>query len=125
MYICNVMTQAGETDGFTASDHVRAIIDHVGLGLIDYVVVNGGSVPEEIAARYRKEGAYPVEADEAALAEMGLQPVVGDVIDARDLVRHDAAKLAALVMEIVSRREAPLPLVVAGKGHGFEARDRR
>lgn len=125
VYICNVMTQAGETDGFTASDHVRAIIDHVGLGLIDYVVVNRGSVPEEIAARYRKEGAYPVEADEAALAEMGLQPVVGDVIDARDLVRHDAAKLAALVMEIVSRREAPLPLVVAGKGHGFEARDRR
>jgi len=109
VYICNVMTQAGETDGFRASDHVKAILDHVGAGLIDFVVVHGGSVPQEASARYQEEGACPVDPDAEALAALGLQPVVGDVIDANDAARHDPVKLAALVMEILSRKDALAP----------------
>jgi len=116
VYVCNVMTQAGETDGFTASDHVKALIDHVGAGLIDCVVANGGPVPAEVAARYEKEGAFPVEVDREELEALGMQLVVGDVIDARDLARHDPAKLAALLMEILQRKDALQAAAQGGAG---------
>lgn len=103
VYICNVMTQPGETDGFAASDHVQAIIDHVGEGLIDFVILNRAEPPRATLERYRKEGAVPVRADAHRLEAMGLHVVVDDLIDARDLARHDPEKLAAAVMELAGR----------------------
>lgn len=102
VFICNVMTQPGETDGFKASDHVKAIIDHLGEGLIDFVVVNAAKLAPSIVDRYRKEGATPVKADDDVLDAMGLRLVVDDLIDSSDLARHDPSKLAAAVMEIIS-----------------------
>lgn len=123
VYICNVMTQPGETDGFKASDHVKAIMDHAGDGLIDFVVVNQAQVAPQILERYRKEGAHPVNADREALEALGLTVIDGDLIDRSDLARHDPAKLAAVVMEILSRAH---PLSVAGvrnaNGQGRVAR---
>ena len=106
VYICNVMTQPGETDGYSASDHVRAIVGHVGEGLIDYVIVNRATLPGPIVNRYRREGATPVAADHEKLRAMGLQPVIEDLIDSSDLARHDPRKLAGVVMEILSRTRA-------------------
>lgn len=114
VFICNVMTQPGETDGFDAADHVRALFDHAGGNLIEFVVVNEARVPAQIAQRYRREGAYPVKVDREALEALGLKLVVGDLIDHSDLARHDPAKLAAAVMEILSRTH---PLHVPGVRH--------
>ena len=59
VYICNLMTQAGETHGFTASDHVKAIYDHMGCAFIDTILVNNEEIPEDIQLRYNEELADP------------------------------------------------------------------
>ena len=64
IYICNVMTQPGETDGYTASMHVKAILDHAGRNAVDYVIVNSTPVPEDLKKKYAEAGAYPVIVDE-------------------------------------------------------------
>jgi len=101
IYICNVMTQAGETDGYKASHHVRALLDHIGPGLIDYVLVNTGTVPEILLKRYRQEGAIPVEPDLAAVAALGVTPIPAPVISMTNLVRHDPEKLAKAILQII------------------------
>ena len=62
IYICNVMTQPGETDGYTASGHLEALVAHGGT-TIDYAVVNTGPVPPRLRVRYLQMGANPVAAD--------------------------------------------------------------
>ena len=99
VYICNVMTQAGETDGYTASMHAKAIIDHGGRGIIDYIIVNGTKISDEMKAHYAKEGAYPVVIDEDEIAALGLGLIKADIINETDLIRHDPDKLAMAIMQ--------------------------
>lgn len=102
IFVCNVMTQPGETDGYTASRHLQAICDHVGQGLVEYAVVNDAPIPDEVVERYRREGAYPVEPDVERFEAFNVVAVTGHLIDRSDLVRHDPAKLAQTIMEILS-----------------------
>ncbi|MBE3598698.1 MAG: YvcK family protein [Limnochordaceae bacterium] len=98
LYVCNVMTQPGETDGYRASDHVRAILQHVpGPRVIDCVLVNTGEVPAHLLERYLAEGARPVEADVAEMQGMGLVVVSGPLISLTQVVRHDPVRLAEAV----------------------------
>ncbi len=101
IYICNVMTQPGETDGYKASHHVRALLDHVGPGLIDYVIVNTSPIPETLLERYRLEGAIPVEPDVYAIASLGVTPITAPVISMTNLVRHDSQKLAEVISQVL------------------------
>lgn len=101
IYICNVMTQQGETDGYTVSMHAKAILDHAGKGVIDYVLVNSGEISPEMRAYYEKEGAYPVEVDEDAINALGLGFVKADIINETDLIRHDPVKLCNSVMRMI------------------------
>lgn len=103
-YVCNVMTQPGETDGYTASDHVRAILEHVGDGVIDYVIVNQGEVPRSLQERYRMEGSFPVVPDVERLSSLGIEFIGGDFVSENNLARHDPAKLARSVMELSRKR---------------------
>jgi len=103
IYVCNVMTQPGETDGYGAYDHVKAIEDHVGPGLIQYVIVNGAGVSPAAAARYKTEGAYPVDPEPEKLERAGLIPIVEELIDDSNYVRHDTEKLAQVLIEVLSR----------------------
>lgn len=99
VFVVNVMTQPGETDGFTAADHVRAVEEHVGAGLIDRVVVNTGAIEPECLARYRLQGAEPVRADVDRLRAAGLAVTTGDLVDQdKAVVRHDPEALAAAVL---------------------------
>ncbi|MBO5651919.1 MAG: YvcK family protein, partial [Selenomonas sp.] len=72
IYICNVMSQPGETDGYTASMHAKAIIDHGGKGIIDYMLVNDSPISPEMQEFYAGKGAYPVEVDEEAINALGV-----------------------------------------------------
>ncbi len=101
VYICNVMTQAGETDNYTAAMHAKAIIDHGGRGIIDYIIVNDTKISEEMKLHYAKEGAYPVAIDEEKIAALGLGLIKADIINETDLIRHDPDKLAAAIMNNV------------------------
>ncbi|NPV53993.1 MAG: YvcK family protein [Firmicutes bacterium] len=101
VYACNVMTQPGETDGFTAADHVRAILGHVGEGVIDCVLVNHGAVPGALLERYLREGAEQVAADIEDIERLGLKVLEGDLICETDFARHDPGKLARAIMRML------------------------
>lgn len=72
VYVMNLMTQSGETAGYTAVDHVRALFDHGGEGLFNYTLVNDLPIPPEAQEEYLREGAVPITADEEALAALGV-----------------------------------------------------
>lgn len=107
VYICNVMTQPGETDGYSVSDHVRAIWDHVGPGLFRYVLMNDAAVPRDVERRYAEEGATVVPAEEEAIRQLGLIPVRAPLISGADLARHDPDLLAEAVITLVESEIGP------------------
>ena len=101
VYVMNVMTQDGETEGYTAAHHIRALLRHGGPGLFDYVLLNDRPIPDELAAAYRRENASPVVTDGAELRAMGLTPVFAPVAGwTNGLVRHDPAALAQALMAL-------------------------
>lgn len=108
VYICNVMTEPGETEGYTAADHVRAITDHVGYGLLDYCLVNSQSVPEDVLAKYREQGAQPVIANFPGFARLGVAPVESHMAEGADLVRHDPDRLAAAIAQLIVDKRSTL-----------------
>lgn len=105
MYVCNVMTQPGETDGMTAADHVEALLANAGERVCDYVIVND-EPPSRLLGAYAQEGQVPVEPDVERIAELGIEPVCAAVIGETENVRHDPEKLAAVVLGIVDRTVA-------------------
>jgi uncharacterized cofD-like protein len=114
VYVCNVMTQPGETDGFAASDHVKAIQEHVdqhklpaGQKVIDFVLVNTARPSdEELLARYKKTGSQFVEPDVAEIIALGYKPITGNFISESAVVRHDSDKIARAILGIWSDRHA-------------------
>lgn len=106
VYICNVMTQSGETDNYKASDHVKAIIKHTSPGIINYCIVNTGHVPDEFIEKYRKENSSPVIADTQNIRDMGYSVIEEDVVNTIDYVRHNPEKLARIVMNLLEGKEA-------------------
>lgn len=103
MYVVNVMTQPGETTSYTASDHVRAIIEHSSADILEYVIVNTGKVPEKLLERYRADGASYVTSDSEKIKQMGYHVIEADIVNHTDVVRHSPAKLAKVIMDIVKR----------------------
>lgn len=106
IYICNVMTQAGETDDYKASDYVKAIVKHTFPGIIDYCIVNTEPIPEEFIEKYKKENSFTVIPDIQNIRDMGYSVTGENVVNAMDYVRHNPAKLARIVMNILERKEA-------------------
>jgi uncharacterized cofD-like protein len=103
VYICNVMTQPGETDGFSAADHLQVIYDHVGTGLFDTVIINNSlQIPQSIREKYLHEGSSPVVPDTARLRKMGVNIVAADLLSPHELVRHNPDRLAHLVLQQVT-----------------------
>ncbi|MFZ0922968.1 MAG: gluconeogenesis factor YvcK family protein [Candidatus Acidiferrales bacterium] len=98
VYIANLMTQPGETTGFSVADHVRAIYEHTGKNLFHSVVVNRSPAPAHILRRYRKEGAEPVDPSFEELRNMGVQYVAGDLLHRGAVIRHDQRRLAKLIL---------------------------
>lgn len=101
VYICNVMTQPGETDGYTAADHVQAVVQHAGRRVFDYVLVNDRKPRADLLQKYEASGQQMVEPDVERIRAMGYQCIVGDFISETDLVRHDTEKLARAIAQLV------------------------
>ena len=98
IYICNVLTQPGETDNYTAAQHAKAILDHTGHGAIDYVLVNSTPIPEEM---WRDSGSKPVIIDEEKVNALGCGLIKADLMSSTAIGRHDPDKLCAAVMKII------------------------
>jgi uncharacterized cofD-like protein len=94
VYVCNLMTKRGETDGFRASDFVQQVLSYLGHGL-DRVILHDGSVPEQLREQYASEHQNPVEADIDAVRQLVPDVVVDDLVTVRGdhLIRHDADRL--------------------------------
>ncbi|MCG0274810.1 MAG: YvcK family protein [Thermosediminibacteraceae bacterium] len=101
IFIVNVMTQPGETDGYTAFDHVKTILDHAGDNLIDYVVINVEKIPDHLLQKYLADGAHPVECDDQKIRELGCNVILGELLGYAEVVRHDPIKLAKVIMDII------------------------
>jgi len=102
VYVCNVMTQPGETDGFTAEEHLSAIVEHAGL-VVDAMILNGRRPSESILQAYAKEHQFPVQFDSGAVRELGVTPFFGDIIAEGNFVRHDSAALAETIFRLYDR----------------------
>ena len=93
--VLNVMTQNGETEGYTASDHIRAIWDHTGCRLFDFCLANSLPIPENILERYASEGLAPTVVDENEVQRLGVNMVYAPVAGWKNgLIRHNPMKLA-------------------------------
>jgi uncharacterized cofD-like protein len=99
-YFVNLMWQPCETMGFSASDHVRAINDHAGAGLLEYAVVNTGPVPSSLRKKYARQQVKPVEVDFEMLEGMGLHVVAGNLLLESAKIRHNPDAVAAVAMQL-------------------------
>ncbi len=100
IYICNVMTQYGETDGYSASEHLKKLIKHTHPKIIDYFVVNTGIPPPELLTKYQEENSFPTHPDIEVIKELGYKIAESSLISNTDFVRHDCQKLANIIMNI-------------------------
>ncbi len=100
VYICNLMTQAGETNNYTACDHVEALIQHVGQNFLDSILISNEEVPENVQFLYKQEKASPVRIDIEKLETLQIEIVKKDIsVVYNGAVRHDATKVANWLME--------------------------
>jgi len=109
-YFVNLMSQPGETTGFRASDHIRALHLHGGRKFLDYVVVNIRPLTSAVKKRYAREEAKPVENDIDAMLKLGVKVLAGSLAQRGDKVRHEPLAAAAVVMKLAQegrRRKSP------------------
>ncbi|MDN5280058.1 MAG: hypothetical protein PWR01_4023 [Clostridiales bacterium] len=111
VYICNVMTQPGETDTFNAHDHVRAILDKTELERIDIVVVNSRRAAKHLMSRYENKGQFWVPPTVKKIEDMGIRVVATDLLLESDLVRHNPNLLAAILIGLINEQKADESLV--------------
>jgi uncharacterized cofD-like protein len=98
VYVCNVMTQPGETDNYTASNHIKVLVNHSHPRVFDYCILNSGDIPQEVLRRYEEQHSYPVANDRAVIGSMGYRVIEEDVVVTDDVVRHDPVKLAKVIL---------------------------
>jgi len=105
IYVANVMTQPGETDGYGAWQHISAIIKHAGSGLVDYVMVNNEEIPQVLLDKYGLDGATPVmisDKDRKLFYENGIKIIEVPLVDIKkDYVRHDANKVCQIITRLL------------------------
>ncbi len=105
IYIGNIMTQDGETEGMTLSDHVAALLEHSGPGLIDLCVANSAPVDPALIRRYKAEDADPIQVDRARIEALGVEVVERPMISsASRYARHSPERLGEVTMELYEER---------------------
>lgn len=109
IYVCNVMSQPGETEGYTVSDHIRAIDQACGHKLFDAVLVQKNPPSPKTLDRYAREHSHPIQLDREAVARLGRRIVIANVIDEdphTGLIRHHSGKLARVLLRWFDRAAA-------------------
>lgn len=101
IYVCNIMTQPGETDNYSVSEHLKAIEKHSYEGIVDYIIANNTKVDDGILKRYKEEGGMPVELDRDAFSDTYTKLIEADLL-AKDskYVKHDCDKIAELIIKL-------------------------
>lgn len=102
IYICNVMTQPGETDGYSVADHVQAINRQLGTKVIDFVLANKSEINPAMLEKYAKNGAHPVVINKKEISQTGAILISADLVDQKTGVTHDTMKLADVLFDLIN-----------------------
>jgi uncharacterized cofD-like protein len=100
IYICNIMTQPGETGGYSLRDHIEAIEKHSYKNIVDCVLVNNANIPDKLIKRYKKHGATPVIVNKVDIDNVIKRKLFSDDFYAR----HNSVELAKAIMGIIAKR---------------------
>jgi uncharacterized cofD-like protein len=100
VYICNLMTQANESLGLTAADHIQALNRHAGQQIFDYALINNTPVSDELKAKYAMEGACQIAADPDEIEALGVIPVLGNYLEEAGVARHNTERVARDLMQL-------------------------
>lgn len=102
IYISNIMTEPGQTDDYSIADHIEALVEHVGKGIVDFCICDTGEVTPEFVRRYNKMGADLVEQDLSKVSEKGITIIQKDMsMIKQDLIRHDPDAVASAIIELI------------------------
>lgn len=102
VYVCNVMTQPGETDNYTVSEHIEALQKHFGKDIIDFCICDSGQITPEFVKRYNLDGSEPVHVDYEKIKAQEVSVIEEDLSAIKDNhIRHDSDKLAKTIMELI------------------------
>lgn len=105
IYVCNIMTQEGETEDYTASDHLSALLAHGGPGLVDICLANSAEVPPDLLKRYRTENAAPILIDREQIEAMQIKLVERPIrSSSQNFARHSTELLAKALMDLYRAR---------------------
>ncbi len=105
IHVCNVMTQPGETEGYSAYDHVLAMQQHAHIKpFIDACIVNKQPIPQELLHRYNEDGAQPVHIDKTLFEKNNILLIENNILSVKDgYIRHNTDKLAQVIMGLVKK----------------------
>ena len=115
VYVCNLMTQANESLGLTASEHIERILQHCGSAahpgarpnpIFDYALVNTAPISPALLERYAREGQSPIEADLDRIRALGVEPITGPFAHEGDVLRHDYDYVALSLLNLALSRTA-------------------
>lgn len=125
VYICNLMTQANESLGLTASQHIEKILQHCGRfgmnardqsnSIFDYAIINTAPISPMLLERYAREGQSPIEADLDRVRALGVEPITGSFVHEGDLLRHDYDAVARLLLALALERYKEPALAAVSK----------
>ena len=103
--VMNIMTQDGETEGYTGADHVRALLSHARPGVVDACICNNRKIPEETLSPYLAEGVAPLQMEREAVEAMGIRVYEYALSSGTRYIRHDPASLAKAIMEVYDKEK--------------------
>jgi uncharacterized cofD-like protein len=100
VYVCNLMTEANESLGLTACEHIERIYEHTHAPIFDYALVNTASFSPQVLARYAAEGAEPIAADIERIEALGVRCIVGDFASRESVVRHASGRVTGALLAL-------------------------
>ena len=103
VFVCNLMTQANESLGLSAAEHIEKIYDHTRTPIFDYALVNTGEFSVETLMRYAAEGAAPIVPDVERIEKLGVKCIAGNFASEENVVRHMATRVADTVLELAQQ----------------------
>ena len=112
VFICNLMTQANESLGLTASEHIERIAAHAGplrSRIFDFAVINTGPITTERLEQYAREGQSPIQADLDRIKSLGVEPIVGNFVHEGDVLRHEYDRVTETLLDIGLRERRRHP----------------
>ena len=102
IYVSNIMTEIGQTDNYSLSDHVKAIIDHAGKGIVDYCIYDTGEIVPEYIRKYNEEGSEPVIQDVSKVKGFGVKLIQRNLsIVENDSIRHNSDAIATTIVQLI------------------------